>query len=201
MAKTNSKVKFIVGIDEAGRGPLAGPVAVGVVVMAAGRKLELLAGAKDSKLLSPKNREIWFEKIKQAKEAGTLDFAVTLVSSKVIDEKGISFAIRQGIKNVLNRLQLLPAETLILLDGSLKAPDHFLFQRTIIGGDRSEPVISLASIAAKVTRDRRMINLSKKYPEYSFHVHKGYGTLQHREKIKKFGMCEIHRRSFLRGIY
>lgn len=196
MAKTNSKIKFIVGIDEAGRGPLAGPVAVGAVLIPVKFKGEVLSGAKDSKLLSEKNREIWFKKVKQAKKDKALDYAVSLVASNVIDEKGISFAIKKGIKNVLNRLQVLPTETLILLDGSLKAPEHFLFQETIVGGDRLEPIISLASIAAKATRDKKMLTLSKKYPEYGFDIHKGYGTFKHREKIKKYGLSEIHRRSF-----
>jgi ribonuclease HII len=86
---------------------------------------------------------------------------------------------------------------MVLLDGSLKAPEHFIFQETIIRGDMSEPIIGLASIAAKVTRDRKMIRLSKMYPSFDFHIHKGYGTLVHRQKIKQFGPCDIHRRSFL----
>jgi ribonuclease HII len=88
---------------------------------------------------------------------------------------------------------------MVILDGSLYAPDYFLYQKTIIRGDQTEPLISLASIAAKVTRDRKMVRLSKKYPQYNFHIHKGYGTPAHRKAIKKFGLSEVHRRSFLRS--
>lgn len=200
MRPPNGRIRFIVGIDEAGRGPLAGPVSVGGVVIVANHKHELLKGAKDSKLLPEKSREEWFKKIKEAKKSGSLDYAVSLVSAEIIDRKGIVFAVRKGIQRVLRRLEVPPHETLVLLDGSLYAPEQFIYQETIIGGDRKVPLISLASIAAKVTRDRRMVRLSKKYPEYDFHIHKGYGTLSHRKKIKKNGPSEIHRKSFLRGI-
>lgn len=191
-----SGVRFVVGIDEAGRGPLAGPVAVGAVVVPFGKK-PLFSIAKDSKQLSSARREEIFKEIRAAKKLGTLDFAVSLVSAKVIDEKGIVFAIRRAIKNCLNKLAVPPHQTLVLLDGGLSAPDHFLFQETIIRGDQSEPIIGLASIAAKVTRDAYMIKIAKKYPNYGFEVHKGYGTVAHRSCLKKHGVCEIHRRSFI----
>jgi ribonuclease HII len=208
MSLPNSRIRFVVGIDEAGRGPLAGPVAVGAVVVATealtningNRSVHpLFKVAKDSKQLSPPRREEIFKFIQAAKKDGTLDFAVSLVSAKVIDEKGIVFAIRRAIKNCLNKLGVPPHQTLILLDGSLHAPEQFLFQETIIRGDQSEPIIGLASIAAKVTRDQKMLQLAKKYPQFGFEIHKGYGTLFHRKQIKKYGASEIHRKSFLRG--
>ena len=120
--------KFIIGIDEAGRGPLAGPVVVAGVLMSPRLAAHVLVGIKDSKQLSAKQREAWFE--------------------------------------------------------------------TIIKGDELIPIISAASIIAKVTRDRIMLRLHKKYPHYRFDLHKGYGTKLHREMVRKFGKCEIHRKSF-----
>lgn len=193
-------LKFIVGIDEAGRGPLAGPVAVGAVVIPYNKKHPLLKGPKDSKQISEKLREEWFEKLKVAEKEGTLGYHVSLVSAKIIDEKGIVPAIKIAVKRCLDKLAVPPHETMVLLDGSLYAPDYFLYQKTIIRGDQTEPLISLASIAAKVTRDRKMVQLSKKYPLYDFHIHKGYGTLSHRKAIKKFGLCDVHRRSFLKNV-
>lgn len=212
-----SRIRFIVGIDEAGRGPLAGPVSVGAVVVSAdevGAKksnlfsLKLSAkfnhlffnGVKDSKMLTALSRDKWFEKIKTAKKEGTLDYCVSCVGSKIIDGKGIVFAIRRAVKRSLEKLAVPPHQTLVLLDGSLSAPKHFLFQKTIIRGDQTVPIISMASIAAKVVRDKKMMRISKKFPDFGFDVHKGYGTLSHRQKIRKHGPCEIHRRSFLRRI-
>jgi len=191
-------IRFIVGIDEAGRGPLAGPVSVGAVVVSSKKAPEIFALARDSKQISAEQREIIFKKIKEVKQSGELDYAVALVSSKIIDQKGIVPAIRLAIGRILKKLAVPPHQTFVLLDGSLRAPEHFLLQKTIIRGDSSEPIIGLASIAAKVTRDRQMVRLSKKYPLFDFHINKGYGTLAHRIKIKKYGPCSIHRRSFLK---
>ncbi len=207
------KFNFLVGIDEAGRGPLAGPVSVGVVIMkwpANSVKKSSVTQTKrsahplfeiaaDSKKLSADKREEIFKKIRAAKKEGTLDYAVSLSSADMIDKKGIVFAIRHALSKSLKKIGALPHQTLVLLDGSLSAPEEFIFQETIIRGDQSEPIIGLASIAAKVTRDQKMIQLSKQYPDYDFHIHKGYGTLAHRQKIKKFGPSEIHRKSFLSG--
>lgn len=198
--KLSKNLKFIVGIDEAGRGPLAGPVSVGAVVIPFNTKHSLFKIAKDSKQLSEQKREEIFKKIKEAEKEGTLGFAVSLVSAKIIDEWGIVPAIKIAVKRCLDKLAVPPHETMIILDGSLKAPDYFLYQKTIIRGDQTESLISLASIVAKVTRDRKMVQLSKKYQEFDFHIHKGYGTLAHRKKIKKFGPSEVHRRSFLRSL-
>jgi ribonuclease HII len=191
--------EFTVGIDEAGRGPLAGPVAVGAVKVGANFSKKFWKGIKDSKKLSPEERDLWFTLVIEAKRRGDLDFAVSLVSEKVIDRRGITYAIGLGIKRCLDKLNV-PAHTQIFLDGSLKAPQTFVHQRTIIKGDEKIPIISCASICAKVMRDRYMTRLSKKYPLYGFHIHKGYGTLVHRRAIKKYGLVEPHRRSFTRSL-
>lgn len=201
-------MRYIVGIDEAGRGPLAGPVAVGAVKILdyisprlRRTSRNFFKSIKDSKKLSPGDRELWFNLALEAKKAGALDFAVSLVSEKVIDKRGIVFAIRLGIKRCFDKLRITDEEeSQIFLDGSLKAPDKFTHQLTVIRGDEKIPVISLASIVAKVVRDRRMVRLSKKFPEFYFHLHKGYGTLMHRQALRKYGMTEIHRRSFLKGL-
>ncbi len=197
-------IRFVVGIDEAGRGPLAGPVSVGVAVFTIaqyftpGLKHPLLSDARDSKQLKPERREFIFKKIQTAKKEGSLEYAVSLVSAKIIDSRGIIFAIQKAMDNCLKKLNVPPHQTLVLLDGGLKAPEQFIFQETIIRGDQSEPLIGLASIAAKVTRDRKMIQLSKKYPSFDFHIHKGYGTAKHHKSLRKFGPTDIHRLVFLR---
>ncbi len=190
----NSK-KYIVGIDEAGRGPLAGPVAVGACVVSVDFDFKVFENLKDSKKLSPKRREEIFLIMKDLKKKGQLDFAVALVSSSAIDTVGIVSAIRNGMEGVINKLQISHSEVLIKLDGGLKAPAIYE-QETIIKGDELVPAISLASIAAKVTRDNWMDSLAKKLPEYGFEVHKGYGTKAHLEAILTHGLSEAHRRSF-----
>jgi ribonuclease HII len=130
------------------------------------------------------------------KKEGKLNFSVALVSNKTIDEKGISYAIREGIKGVLKKLDLEAKYCKVFLDGSLKAPAEFTNQETIIKGDEKIPVISLASIAAKVTRDRYMKKAAEDYIGYGFEIHKGYGTKTHIECIRKQGFSAIHRRSF-----
>lgn len=189
----------VIGIDEAGRGPLAGPVSVGAVKIKRDFNKKFFRGIKDSKKLSAEDRELWFELALEAKRKGELDFAVSLVSEITIDKHGISFAIRQGIKRCLQKIQADPKDQ-IFLDGGIKAPEEFLHQLTVIKGDEKVPVISLASICAKVTRDRYMIRLSGKHPEYGFDIHKGYGTLMHRLAIKKHGVRAVHRKSFLKNL-
>ncbi len=205
-----ANLKHLVGVDEAGRGPIAGPVAVGVVSLPAGEaglgmSEEILAifgkkGVRDSKKLSEKKREEIFAKIQELKREGKLDFVVTLVSNKVIDEKGISFAIKSGIIECLNKLNLKPESCLLKLDGGLKAPENYQNQETIIRGDESEAIIALASICAKVIRDKWLRELAKKYPNYSLEKHKGYGTAAHYLALKKFGLSPIHRKSFLKNL-
>ena len=192
-------MQYIVGIDEAGRGPLAGPVAVGVVSIPSNFNKRFFKSIKDSKKLSSEDRELWFALATEARQKGELDFRVSLVSERIIDKHGISYALRLGIKRCLSQLGT-SEESQIFLDGALKAPEKFIHQLTVIRGDEKIPVISLASIVAKVIRDKRMVKLSKKFPEFGFHIHKGYGTLMHRQAIKKFGPSEVHRRSFLKKL-
>lgn len=189
----------IVGIDEAGRGPLAGPVAVGAVRISPNFNKKFWRGIKDSKKLTHEEREFWFELANEVRRYGELDFAVALVSEKVIDRHGIAYAIRLGIKRVLRNLEV-EEDSQIFLDGALKAPVAFKHQLTVIRGDEKIPIISMASICAKVVRDRRMVRLSKKYPLYSFEAHKGYATRDHRQAILKYGPIELHRKSFLKNL-
>lgn len=188
---------YIVGVDEAGRGPLAGPVAVGVVRVTEGYDiLSTFPGLNDSKKLSEKKRDALFKKLQEEIKAGNVHATVTLVSAARIDAKGIAPAVRHGVDTGVRKLLPNPKEGKIWLDGSLKAPQEYE-QETVIGGDGLIPSIMLASIAAKVTRDRMMLKLGAEYPEYGFAKHKGYGTKEHRERIKAYGPCAQHRKSFL----
>jgi len=190
-------MNYVVGIDEAGRGPLAGPVAVGAVSIPNSFDKKFFRSIRDSKKLTPEERELWFELALEAKRNGELDFHVSLVSERVIDRHGMSYALRLGIKRCLSKLGPT-LESQIFLDGALKAPLRFRHQLTVIRGDEKIPVISLASIVAKVIRDRKMVRLSKKFPKFNFHIHKGYGTRLHREALRKYGPTIIHRLSFLK---
>lgn len=199
MYNERQRMRYLVGIDEAGRGPLAGPVAVGAVKIPLDFKKVFFKSIKDSKKLSPKERELWFQLALEARRVRALDFAVSLVSEKVIDRKGIVFAIRLGIKRCFDKLGV-DFDSQIFLDGSLRAPENFIHQTTVIKGDEKIPVISLASICAKVVRDKKMIRLAKKFPNYNFEIHKGYGTFRHIQTIKKYGLTDVHRRSFLKHL-
>jgi len=193
-------MQYVVGIDEAGRGPLAGPVAIGAVKIPLNFNKVFFKSIKDSKKHSPAERELWFALTLEARKEGLLDFTVSLVSEKIIDRKGISYAIKLGIKKCLETLDV-SGDSQIYLDGCIRAPEEFKHQVTVIRGDEKIPVISLASIMAKVTRDRKMIGFSKKFPEFRFDTHKGYGTILHRQAIRKYGPTERHRLSFLRNIF
>jgi ribonuclease HII len=193
-------MKWLVGVDEAGRGPLAGPVAVGVAVVPIDFDWAVLPGVGDSKALKPKDREAIFLLAGKLREAGVLNFKVSASSHTVIDREGIVFAVNQAMSRALASLKIEPMECLVLLDGALRAPSSFKRQRTIIKGDAIEKVIGLASILAKVTRDRHMVQIASKYPAYDFDIHKGYGTKKHRDLIIKHGLSNIHRRSFCRHI-
>lgn len=192
-------MRYIIGIDEVGRGPIAGPVAVGAFVFLNSDAKKLFKGVKESKQLSEVQREKWFSIIKLAKEEGWVDFAVSFQSSKVIDKKGIVFAIKTALAKSLRALTLDIDNTLVLLDGGLRAPAEYINQRTIIKGDEKEMVIALASICAKVLRDRKMIELVDKHPVYGFTNHKGYGTRDHYKAIKKYGLIDEHRKSFIKN--
>jgi ribonuclease HII len=189
-------MKYLIGIDEVGRGPIAGPVAVSAFVFLDPKAKQKFRGVKESKQLNEKTREKWFVIINEAKRAGLVDFCVTFQSEKVIDNKGLSFAIKKALRTSLLALKKAPESAKVLLDGGLKAPPEFKDQKTIIKGDEKEMVIALASITAKVLRDRKMIRLGKKYPAYDFEIHKGYGTKGHYEAIKKYGLLNEHRISF-----
>lgn len=191
---------YVLGVDEAGRGPLAGPVAVGVVAVREGYDiLAAFPGLNDSKKLSEKKRESLFAKLQEEMRAGNVRAHVTLSSAAMIDGKGIAFAIRNGVTKGVTKLLPNPEEGTVYLDGSLKAPPEYR-QETVIGGDGSVPAIMLASIAAKVTRDRYLQKLDQEYPAYGFAGHKGYGTKAHIARIKEHGPSKEHRRSFLRNI-
>lgn len=193
--------RILIGIDEVGRGPLAGPVTVCACKVAHDFDFGRFQGIKDSKKLSPQRREEWFLKISGLKAKGELDFAFASVSAREIDSVGISRAIEKAIHVALDALSLAPDETKIFLDGSLKAPKKFAYQETIIKGDEKVPLISAASIVAKVIRDRHMEEQARVYPEYGFAEHKGYGTSVHTKAIRKLGPTPIHRLSFLRSEY
>ena len=184
---------FIVGIDEAGRGPLAGPVcvgAVGAIFQNKEEKLKALEGIKDSKKLSEKKREEWFKILREDPE---FECHHIFVGSEAIDTFGIRKAVLFGVEKVLEKFSKKP--DLVMMDGSLNAPEGYN-QETIIKGDEKIPLISAGSIIAKVSRDRVMMNMHKKYPQYCFDEHKGYGTKKHFEKIKEYGFCDIHRKTF-----
>jgi len=150
--------------------------------------------------LSNIGREHWYGQLRILERERGVRYAVSLSSANVIDRRGIAKAVASCIARALSRLEVQPEECRILLDGSLKAPAHFMYQKTIIGGDDSEPSIALASIAAKVRRDRFMKSLAKKFPEYGFEVHKGYGTKMHIKAIEEMGLSDVHRSSFCRNL-
>ncbi len=199
------RIFYEIGIDEAGRGPLAGPVAVGAVAFKTKDKSRLKRvfkkiRGKDSKKLTARAREEWFEIIKIEEEKGNLHFAVSFVSARTIDKKGIVFAIKTALARSIKKVDANSKNTKILLDGGLHAPQKYQHQKTIIRGDESELSISLASIAAKVLRDRKMVRLAQKYPTYGFDKHKGYGTKYHCQRIVQCGSSREHRTSFLTRI-
>ena len=190
-------MKFLVGVDEAGRGPLAGPVAVGVAMVREGYDvLAVFPGLNDSKKLTEKKRDALYEILMQEVKAGNVRVRVCLSGEKTIDEKGIAYAIRSALTRGVESLLPNPKEGKVFLDGSLKAPEAYE-QETIIGGDGKIPVIMLAALAAKVTRDHLMVKLAEQYPEYGFEGHKGYGTKAHMDALRIHGVSPIHRKSFI----
>lgn len=196
--------KYLIGIDEVGRGPVAGPVAVGAVLVSKEnlKKVETdFINFRDSKKMTPKMRNEWFERIKQAKENKLLDYKVIFVDNEKIDEFGIAPSIRscvaQSLKSLCGRSDFPRSECLVLLDGGLKAPEEYVNQESITKGDENELLIALASIVAKVTRDSVMCKLALEYPDYHLEKHKGYGTKAHMEAIKKHGISKIHRKTFI----
>ncbi|MBP5651446.1 MAG: ribonuclease HII [Clostridia bacterium] len=178
--------KLIAGIDEAGRGPLAGPVAVAIAIMPMD---DIIEGINDSKKLSAKKREKLYDQI----IAKAIDYSVQLVDEKTIDKINILEATKLGMQNCIKSLKITP--DLVLID-AVKL-DTKIKSMSIIHGDALSYNIACASILAKVTRDRLMDEYDLKYPEYGFKKHKGYGTKAHIEALKKYGKCPIHRDTFI----
>lgn len=186
----DNNIKTIAGIDEAGRGPLAGPVCVACVVMPLDDE-KILPDVNDSKKLSEKKREVLFEKIKNL----TIAYSIEFVNEDVIDDINILNATKLGMKNSLKNLGIKP--DLVLID-AVKLDTDFN-TNSIIHGDALSYNIACASILAKVSRDRYITEISDLYPEYNFKKHKGYGTKEHIEALKKYGACKIHRESYLKN--
>lgn len=188
---------MMVGIDEAGRGPLAGPVAVGLVYVPESLDLPVLfPGLNDSKKISEKVRERIFAQLEERVALGDISYAVVMPNAERIDTEGIAVVIRSAITEGLQSLMPNAEEGKVWLDGSLRAPVSYE-QETVIGGDAIIPAIMLASVAAKVTRDRYMVEAAASYPLYGFEKHKGYGTKAHLEALRTHGLCPIHRSSFI----
>lgn len=182
--------KFIAGVDEVGRGPLAGPVYACAVILP---KDLFIARINDSKKVSAKTRELLDTQIKNA----AIDFAIGIVDEKVIDEINIYNATCLAMKKAVENLRVKPD---YVLADAMKIPNINIPQLSIIKGDTLSISIAAASIIAKVARDKFMIDLNKKYPVYNFDKNKGYGTKYHIQAIKNYGICDLHRKSFLKNI-
>lgn len=182
--------KSICGVDEAGRGPLAGPVCAAAVILPKGKIIE---GVNDSKKLTEKKREALYDVIKEKAVAYSIAFATV----EEIEEMNILNATMLAMKRAVEGLSL-PADY-AMIDGN-KLPDLNIPAEYVIKGDANSMSIAAASILAKVTRDRLCADYEKEYPQYGFAKHKGYGTKLHREMILKYGPCKIHRMSFLKKL-
>ena len=183
-------VKYICGIDEAGRGPLAGPVVVASVIMP---KDSMIEGVNDSKKVSEKKREKLYEEITNT----AIAWGVGIIDQREIDEINILNATKKGLTNSLKELEIKP--DLILVDALTNIDTLGIPYRSIIKGDAKSYSIAAASIIAKVTRDRIMRQWDELYPEYCFEKHKGYGTKMHIDAIKEYGPCPLHRKSFIKN--
>ncbi len=198
-------MKYLIGIDEAGRGALAGPVSVGAVLCPVDfdwQEVFALITKKgsprlrDSKKLSAQQRDILFEYMAAH---GRLRHAAAFVDARTIDEIGIANAARQAAAVALQELHVSPGKADVLLDAGLRVSDVWN-QESFVRGDERIPAIALASIVAKVLRDRVMEDYSLEYEPYFFDIHKGYGTLRHREAIRAHGLSDLHRISFCSSV-
>jgi ribonuclease HII len=180
-----SKYKIICGLDEVGRGPWAGPLVVCALIL---KSHFVFKGLKDSKQLSPLKREEVFQRLQKY-----AFFAIGMAEVEEIDRLGLTKATNLAYLRALENLPIKP--DYLLIDGrdKMKLPYPY---RTIIKGDEKVKLIACASIVAKVTRDRLMVELAVRYPEYGFELHKGYGTERHQAALRTHGICEIHRKSF-----
>lgn len=190
-AAVNSGFSCICGVDEAGRGPLAGPVCAAAVILPAGAAIE---GLDDSKKLTEKKRERLYEIIKQTAVA----YSVAYGTLEEIETVNILEATYLAMNRAIEGLTVKP--DFALIDGNRVPRGIKIPCETIVKGDSKSMSVAAASVLAKVTRDRLMLEYDKKYPEYNFKKHKGYGTKEHTELIKQYGPCEIHRLSFLKNI-
>ncbi len=186
----NKGYKSVCGIDEAGRGPLAGPVYAAAVILPIGAEID---GLNDSKKLSEKKREELFDIINEI----AISVSVGIATEKEIDEINILQATFLAMKRAIEGLEI-PADYAII-DGN-RAPELEIPSETVIKGDGKVMSVAAASIIAKVSRDRFMLKMAEEYPEYQFEKHKGYGTRLHYEMIEKYGVSPIHRRSFLKKL-
>ena len=184
-------IKYIAGVDEVGRGPLAGPVVCAAVVMPLDEE-SLVVGVDDSKKISEKKRETLAEQIKQR----ALAYTIIEIDEKTIDEINILEATKLGMKRAIESLQIQPDA--VLTDGNMTINITHP-QKSVIHGDALSYSIGAASIIAKVHRDKKMVELAKTYPDYGFEKNKGYGTAEHIKGIKEKGLCPIHRRSFTKN--
>lgn len=182
--------KLVAGIDEAGRGPLAGPVVCAIAVMPLDED-KIIDGINDSKKLTEKRRELLFDQIKDL----AIDYSIVEISHEVIDEINILNATKLGMQKCIENLKV--DSDLILVDAVKFETGKRI--ESIIKGDAKSYNIACASILAKVYRDRLMRELHLKYPEYNFEKHKGYGTKEHIENLQKYGKCDIHRNSFIKN--
>lgn len=183
--------KLICGVDEAGRGPLAGPVCAAAVILPHDCQID---GLNDSKKLSEKKRELLFDIIKEK----ALAYNIAYGTLEEIETYNILEATYIAMNRAVNDLSLKP--DFALIDGNRVPKGIAIPCETVVKGDMKSCSIAAASILAKVTRDRLMIEYGNKYPEYNFQKHKGYGTKEHYEAIKQHGVCEIHRLSFLKNV-
>lgn len=181
----------VCGVDEAGRGPLAGPVVAAAVILPKGHIIE---GVNDSKKLSEKKRDFLYDKIIEE----CISYSVGTASEKEIDEINILQATFLAMRRAVEGLEIKPQ--LALVDGNQVPPLNDVDVETVVKGDAKSASIAAASIIAKVTRDRYMIEMAEKYPQYHFEKHKGYGTKLHYEMIDEYGICDIHRKSFLKKV-